>query len=76
MNDAERTAYYRYMKEAVSETEHLQAAEKKGREEGKAEGAKEKNIEIAKKMLNEGCSQELISKVTGLTREDLRRVDK
>jgi predicted transposase/invertase (TIGR01784 family) len=68
MNDAERTAYYRYMKEAVSETEHLQAAENRGRAEGRAEGM----AEMVRNMLSRGASPETIAHLTGLTLEEIK----
>lgn len=42
-----------------------------GRAEGKTEGINERNIEIAKNMLNEGVDINIIIKCTGLTDEDI-----
>ena len=42
-----------------------------GKAEGKAEGKNERNIEIAKNMLNEGIDINIITKCTGLTNEDI-----
>ena len=53
-------------------------ARAKGREEGRKEGRKEgkeqEQIEIAKKMLNEGIDIEIIAKITGLTKERIEEL--
>ena len=53
----------------------LSQGKAEGREEGKAEGISEgkneRNIEIAKNMLNEGIDINIITKCTGLTNEDV-----
>ena len=46
----------------------------KGFEQGKNKGAKEKEIQIAKNMLREKASIEFIIKVTGLTKEEIRKL--
>ena len=45
-------------------------AEKEGREEGR----KEANIEIAKKLLKKGMSIEEIVEITGLTKEEIEKL--
>ena len=45
-----------------------------GREEGLAEGKEEKSLEIAKKMLKEGLSVDLICRTTGLSEEDVLKL--
>lgn len=52
------------LRDKISE---LNAAEKKGREEGREEGAKNKAIEIARNMKLNGLDTETISKITGLS---------
>ena len=47
-----------------------------GKIEGKLEGAKEKQIEIAKNMLKENISIEVIFKITGLTKEEIEKLQK
>ena len=42
-----------------------------GREEGKEEGREETKAEIAKGLVQNGVPMEIITKVTGLTAEDL-----
>jgi DNA repair protein RadC len=49
-------------------------AEKKGKKEGKKEGERNKAINIAKKSLKEGLSIEVISKITGLSKEDIEKL--
>ena len=43
---------------------------------GLHQGKKEEKIEIAKNMLKEKCNMELISKVTGLSKEEIERIEK
>ena len=49
------------------ENSHLDEA----RAEGKSQGKNERNIEIAKNMLNEGINLSAIAKCTGLTEEEI-----
>ena len=42
--------------------------------QGKAEGIKERNIAIAKNMLKEALDANLISKVTGLSKEEVEKL--
>lgn len=70
MSTAERNSYYRYLKEAVHSQDVLAAAKDKGRQEG----AREKAVEIAKIMLDEGDSVEKISKITGLTAVEISKL--
>jgi predicted transposase/invertase (TIGR01784 family) len=61
--------------EAQAKLEEAQAkseeAQLKAKTEGRAEGRAEGKIEVAKRMLNDNLSVELISKFTGLTQEEL-----
>ena len=45
-----------------------------GIEEGKAKGAREKQIEIAKSMLKENMDIEMIIKITGLTKQEIENL--
>ena len=45
-----------------------------GIEEGKTKGAREKQIEIAKSMLKENMDIEIIIKITGLTKEEIEKL--
>jgi predicted transposase/invertase (TIGR01784 family) len=63
------------LEEAQAKAEEAQAkaekAQLKAKTEGRAEGRAEVKIEVAKRMLNDNLSVELISKFTGLTQEEL-----
>jgi predicted transposase/invertase (TIGR01784 family) len=52
----------------------LEKGEIRGIEKGKLEGEKQKAIEIAKMLLSIGDDMTKISKVTGLTIEDIRNL--
>ena len=56
--------------------EALKLGEKKGRKEGIKEGEKRKAIKMAKKSLKEGLAVELISKITGLSVEEIGNIKK
>jgi predicted transposase/invertase (TIGR01784 family) len=45
-----------------------------GLEEGRAEGRAEKQVEVARTMLADGMSPELVSKYTGLSEEDIAKL--
>lgn len=45
-----------------------------GREEGREEGKKQRNIEIAKEMKKNKISIDLIEKITGLTKEMIKKI--
>jgi predicted transposase/invertase (TIGR01784 family) len=70
--------------EAKLEEAHAMAAEQQakakaegrtqGRAEGRAEGEKHNQIETAKRMLNENLSAELISKLTGLSQDEVDKL--
>ena len=47
---------------------------REGRQEGKKEGEKSKSIEIAKNMLKENFDIEVIEKVTGLSKEEIKNI--
>ena len=48
------------------------AAKREGKEEGFAEGSRQKALETARNMLNENISLATVLKCTGLTEEDLK----
>ena len=54
----------------------LEEGEKKGKMEGKIEGKIEEKIEIAKNMLKEGLDVKLISKLSGLTVDEINKLRK
>ncbi len=47
---------------------------KKGRKEGLQKGAEKKAVDIAKTMLSEGLDIQLISKMTGLTEKEIKKL--
>ena len=49
---------------------------KVGREEGRAEGAKQKSCDIAKRMLEKGIETETISELTGLTEKEISELNR
>ena len=52
----------------------LEKARRKEKQNGIEEGAKEKQIEIAKKMIEENMPIETIVKITGLTEEEIKKL--
>ena len=52
----------------------LKERERKGIEQGRAEGAAQKQREIAKNMRKEGIAKEIIKKVTGLSAEEVEEL--
>ena len=58
----------KYIRDEQSSIEY---AQDEGFKHGEAKGKKEQKIEIAKNMLKENSSIEFISKVTGLSREEI-----
>lgn len=46
----------------------------KGREEGRAEGRNEEKLVIARKMLADGMSIELVAKYSGLTEDEISKI--
>ncbi|OQB48424.1 MAG: hypothetical protein BWY02_01801 [bacterium ADurb.Bin157] len=53
----------------------LDAAEKKGRAEGRAEGEIQRAKKVALKMLNDGLSPEQVAKYTDLTPEQIQSLN-
>ena len=60
--------------EQLVEAERRRNALAEGFEEGVEEGIEQKNVEVVKNMLNENLNMELISKVTGLTEEEIIKI--
>jgi predicted transposase YdaD len=52
--------------ENLAPEEAIERLESKGRIEGEKKGIAKEKMEIAQKMKKEGCSKELIEKVTGI----------
>ena len=52
----------------------MQNAKEEGLEEGRAEGSKQEKIEIAKNMLKDNISIDIIAKYTNLTEEEIENL--
>ena len=78
MTPEERARYSYYQKKLYSDRDELQAAEAKGKEEGiqigEARGKTEEKIEIAKAMLLDGDLPERVTKITGLSVEEVEKL--
>lgn len=70
----ERERYEKRMESILEKNSSIQSAEKKGREEGKKEGKKEGKEEVAQILILDGLDDELISKYTGLSLEEIKEL--
>jgi predicted transposase/invertase (TIGR01784 family) len=64
--DEERDLYEGHLKWLMTEAEALRMTEIKAKAEGKAEGKAEKALEIAKRLVQEGMSLDMVCKITDL----------
>ena len=71
LEEARLKKEFQQIGEKIGRKAGLLEGEKKGIKKGKKEGLKEGKIEMAKKSLEEGLSIELISKLTGLSKEEI-----
>ena len=60
---------------AAAESEARAEGMAKGRAEGRAEGSNEANINAAQRMLADGMSKELVMKYTGLSHEQISKIN-
>lgn len=60
---------------AAAESEARAEGMAKGRAEGRAEGSNEANINAAQRMLADGMSKELVMKYTGLSPEQISKIN-
>jgi predicted transposase/invertase (TIGR01784 family) len=67
LSEAERKEYENYKESRWIEKDVIETAERKGEQKGKIEG----KIEIAKNAILEGFDNQVISKLTGLTLEQI-----
>ena len=58
----------------IGRSEGIEIGKSEGIEIGRSEGSKNKSIQIVKKMLEEKINIELISKVTGLSVEEIQKM--
>jgi len=70
----ELAAYDTYWDTVSTEKTLIEGKYQEGKAEGRAEGKAEEKIQIAKAMLDKGCSIDLISQVTELSGEDIQRI--
>lgn len=70
MSEEELANYYKYVKEVITQRDATEAAEAKGRVEGKAEGIKE----IAQKLLKQNMELKMIADLTGLSISELKEL--
>lgn len=66
----ERERYEKRMESMLEKTSSIYSAERKGREEGKKEGKEE----VAQNLILDGLDDELISKYTGLSLEEIQEL--
>lgn len=86
MTSEERNEYFYYMKQVATQKNALDTALDKGKEEGraegkiegkiegKAEGKAEEKIKLAKNMLREGLTIDIVIKVTGLSEDVVKKL--
>ena len=79
MDSDERNVYFRYLKDAVSAQDTLNAAKEEGiamgMEKGMEKGRAAEKIKIAKKLLSQGLDINLIASITGLTIEEIKNIN-
>ena len=71
MSKEERKAYENYLVGVAIELDVMETAKEEGREEGR----EEEKLELTRNMLNVGIDVEIIRKVTGLTREEIEKIN-
>lgn len=71
MTKDELKAYYRHLDNIVILRDNIYTERAEGRAEGRAAGREEERLANARKMKAEGLDCELISKITGLTVEEI-----
>jgi predicted transposase/invertase (TIGR01784 family) len=78
LSEEERKEYEEYLENLRYQASMFESSYKvgeiKGRETGIKEGEENKAVEMAKKSLAEGLSIELISKLTGLSKEEIEKL--
>ena len=81
--DPETATNYKIMFEAAIQKEHKKAlklgitkGKREGLQEGLKEGEQKRSIEIAKQMIAKGMEEKLICDLTGLTLDDLKKLNK
>ena len=75
--NTERDTYNQieYARETGREEGH-KVGKEEGLTEGRAEGAKQKSVDIARRMLEKGIDIETISELTGLTEKEISELNR
>ena len=60
----------------VGKEEGLKEGKEEGIKEGREEGARQKSLDIAKRMLEKGIDIETISELTGLTEKEISELNR
>ena len=76
MDSKEREQYNMRKKAIYDRISALETAEAKGKKEGKLEGKLESKLEVVKESLSQGLEISLISKITGLSEEEILKIKK
>ncbi len=74
MNAGERARYEASLKIYRDNYAVLETARMEGKEEGKEEGRAEEKVGIARNMKNGGFDSEVISKMTGLSKDEIEQL--
>ena len=64
-----------WLAESEARAEGMAKGMEKGRAEGRAEGSNQANINAAQRMLADGMSKELVMKYTGLSPEQISKIN-
>ncbi|MCL2118063.1 MAG: hypothetical protein FWH27_06505 [Planctomycetaceae bacterium] len=75
MSPAERDRYEQESNDYLTYWATLTTAEKRGKNMGRAEGEIQKAMDIARNMKNEGFDSAMIAKITGLSPDEIERLD-
>ncbi|HAT4321869.1 Rpn family recombination-promoting nuclease/putative transposase [Clostridium perfringens] len=76
MDSKEREQYNMREKAIYDRISALENAEAKGKREGRVEGKLESKLEVARESLSQGLEISLISKITGLSEEEILKIKK
>ncbi|MGC5816171.1 Rpn family recombination-promoting nuclease/putative transposase [Clostridium perfringens] len=76
MDSKEREQYNMREKAIYDRISALENAEAKGKREGKLEGKLESKLEVVRESLSQGLEISLISKITGLSEEEILKIKK
>ena len=66
--------YFEKSKEELERNTFIEEARQSGMKQGIEKGMKQRNMEIAKSMLQENMSLEITHKITGLTKEEIENL--